>query len=69
MKIAIAEEKPEADQNKQHNKKYRHNFVEWGAIPFFEEISMSHVQGSDNGAGFGVEGAGQNIARLRGNGD
>jgi hypothetical protein len=36
MKIAIAEEKPEADQN---------------------------------GAGFGVEGTGQNIARLRGNGD
>jgi hypothetical protein len=30
---------------------------------------MSHVQGNDNGAGFGVEGTGQNIARLLGNGD
>jgi len=30
---------------------------------------MSHVQGNENGAGLGVEGIGQNIARLPGNGD
>jgi hypothetical protein len=30
---------------------------------------MSHMQGNDNGVGFGVEGTGQNIAHLPGNGD